>query len=543
MRSLCALLCALLFMACGEASQPVADASDTGIADALVPEPDGVPDEDTHAPGTDTVTETADADPLDADSETPEDTVVLDEDTYLPPEDTYLPPQDTYVPPQDTYVPPQDTYVPPQDTYVPPQDTYVPPQDTYVPPQDTYVPPQDTYVPPQDTYVAPEPDFNPGWIGGACDDASDCFDIDGAVCLTDGFSGGHCTEPCDLYCPDRFGPNDSVSFCATTRDGFGTCMARCSAELIPGTGCRPGYACVDTPRHDDPDRIVATCLPLVDGAPALMNDLQAPIELAAAAAGLDDERIAVIDLGLDPPMVAQINGLSPIYPASMIKTMLLAEAEHQVETGQLALTDTFVINAFHHTCTGDPPEDPRPQLVIGDVVALELLMDLAITRSDNTAANALIDYLGREAVTDYMAALGLPTLQVYRMVYGCEPYDDPDWDGVHSNTMTALDTAELYALILDGGPGFVGAARRDHMQTILAAQLLSNGISEALPANAVWMGKTGSTSTKTHDSGLILWNGGRYAVAVFADLPPATGKPLIRIFADELVNVIEDRNP
>lgn len=113
---------------------------------------------------------------------------------------------------------------------------------------------------PDGTSPSPGPE---GWIGSACSAASDC-DFAGAQCLSDtlGYPQGMCTQPCERLCPDQDG--HPVTFCATATDGplagQGQCISRCDRELFPGTGCRPGYTCRVTARHNEPGVTVTACV-------------------------------------------------------------------------------------------------------------------------------------------------------------------------------------------------------------------------------------------------------------------------------------------
>lgn len=110
-------------------------------------------------------------------------------------------------------------------------------------------------------------DLNAAFIGGACASATTC-EYSGAICLGDdeGFPGGHCSQPCDLYCPDQAGA--VTTFCVDAgelglADPGGLCLMRCDYGLSP-TGCRDGYQCVPMDRNGDADTVVYACVPGTD---------------------------------------------------------------------------------------------------------------------------------------------------------------------------------------------------------------------------------------------------------------------------------------
>jgi hypothetical protein len=104
---------------------------------------------------------------------------------------------------------------------------------------------------------------NLGWIGGACDSASECI-VPDALCLEDGFPNGMCTKECTGLCPDRTQPRDTETSCIDGRPfGFdqGLCASRCDPAVLPPTGCAPGYACLPKNRYLDATRVVDVCVP------------------------------------------------------------------------------------------------------------------------------------------------------------------------------------------------------------------------------------------------------------------------------------------
>ena len=95
-----------------------------------------------------------------------------------------------------------------------------------------------------------------GWIGDACYTDLDCGLASGTCALDGAADGepGHCTVPCQKYCPDM--PGQPSTFCVTGPDGEGRCVAKCGAADVCSTGtCSPG-----TPRHNQPSVTATVCL-------------------------------------------------------------------------------------------------------------------------------------------------------------------------------------------------------------------------------------------------------------------------------------------
>lgn len=91
--------------------------------------------------------------------------------------------------------------------------------------------------------VFPEPLANDGFIGGTCLSDDDCSSIGaGAFCLRGDYTDGHCTLPCEQFCPDRAGFN-AATFCVADDAGGGLCHSQCDTSMFSGSGCRDGYVC------------------------------------------------------------------------------------------------------------------------------------------------------------------------------------------------------------------------------------------------------------------------------------------------------------
>lgn len=106
-----------------------------------------------------------------------------------------------------------------------------------------------------------------GFIGSPCASDDDC-PYDGGLCLTeeDGFPGGMCSAPCDLYCDDLDGY--PTTFCLDAAEaepvvrelGDGACHSRCDFEAYPDGGCRQDYGCAVGGRAND-DAETYVCMP------------------------------------------------------------------------------------------------------------------------------------------------------------------------------------------------------------------------------------------------------------------------------------------
>lgn len=117
--------------------------------------------------------------------------------------------------------------------------------------------------------------------------------------------------------------------------------------------------------------------------------------------------LAVIDLKNPNIQIAGYNMDHFIYPASIYKVFVGAEILRQINIGQRKLEDTVEITLINEVDKDNPKffpksthRDHRPLLKTGDKVTLDYLLDLMLTRSDNTASNVLIDIADRENINN-----------------------------------------------------------------------------------------------------------------------------------------------
>ncbi len=114
--------------------------------------------------------------------------------------------------------------------------------------------------------------------------------------------------------------------------------------------------------------------------------------------------VAVINLKTKEPEISGYNMGHFVYPASIYKVFVAAEVLRQVDAGDKELSDIVEIAPINEVdkeyrfFPKSTHKDHRPLLKAGDKVTLDYLLDLMLTRSDNTAANVLIDIAGRENI-------------------------------------------------------------------------------------------------------------------------------------------------
>ncbi|MDQ2817640.1 MAG: class A beta-lactamase-related serine hydrolase [Candidatus Eremiobacteraeota bacterium] len=199
-----------------------------------------------------------------------------------------------------------------------------------------------------------------------------------------------------------------------------------------------------------------------------------------------------------------------IYPASVIKVAIMAEAFHQFAHGLLDPKRRVVVSQANQTTTAE-----ATPLLPGYEAAVAELVDLMITRSDNVATNQLMDVLRREKVTEYMRSLGLATFLLGRKLSGSEPLIE-DREVVGRNRLPAGEIGWLLRLIAtDSVPG--AAAQREILNRCVHNDKLVPGLA---PGDR-FMHKTGETGDTSHDAGILHTAAAKRYVVVVYTAPPS----------------------
>jgi len=197
-----------------------------------------------------------------------------------------------------------------------------------------------------------------------------------------------------------------------------------------------------------------------------------------------------------------------VYPASVIKVPIMAEAFRQFAQGTIRPDDPVTVTESNQTTTwGVSP------FGAGSVATVEELVERMVTHSDNVATNQLMDVLRRERVTQYMRELGLQTFLLGRKLSGSEPLIE-DLEIVGRNRLPPNEIGALLALIAtDAIPG--ASKQRQIMKHCVHAEKLVPGLRHG----DVFVHKTGETSAHSHDAGILRTAEGKAYVVVLYTQP------------------------
>ncbi|MGH2565784.1 MAG: serine hydrolase, partial [Ginsengibacter sp.] len=232
----------------------------------------------------------------------------------------------------------------------------------------------------------------------------------------------------------------------------------------------------------------------------------------AAEDGMKKISFAVIDLNNKKPVLGCVNCTSFIYPASVYKMYVAMEILRQVSNGDYSLSRQYTLHSPNNVDKEkEIAYDPRPLLRGGDTVTINYLLDLMITRSDNSAANCLIDVATRDSINKTIHAMGWYGSEVTRKFLS-RKLEDPGYDTVRSTETCALHAADFMYKVYTNQ--LINPWVSMQMKALLGRQLDTTKLSLGLPRNVMYFHKTGWWSIFTNDVGIVDDGKIKYIIAI-----------------------------
>ena len=248
--------------------------------------------------------------------------------------------------------------------------------------------------------------------------------------------------------------------------------------------------------------------------------------------GMEQISFAVIDLTGKTPLLGGVHFDNFIYPASVYKMYVAAEILRQVSQEKQFMTNPIVVRSPNDVDRSrELSWDPRPLIRDGDTVTVAYLLDLMITRSDNSAANCLIDIARRENINAMMHEYGWKGSEVTRKFLS-RKFEDSAYVKVRSTETCALHAADfLYRIYTDQ---LINPWVSQQMKSYLGRQLDTTKLSPGLPHQAMFYHKTGWYSSWTHDVGIVDDGNPRYVIACFLPLEEEKARPILKQLAERV---------
>ena len=214
------------------------------------------------------------------------------------------------------------------------------------------------------------------------------------------------------------------------------------------------------------------------------------------------------------------------------------EVLKQVSNGDYSLSKQYIVKSPNDVDKSKEISfDPRPLLKDGDTVTINYLLDLMITRSDNSAANCLIDIATRDSINKTIHDMGWYGSEVTRKFLS-RKLEDPGYDTVRGTETCALHAADFMYKVYTNQ--LINPWVSMQMKALLGRQLDTTKLSLGLPRNAMYFHKTGWWSIYTNDVGIVDDGKIRYIIALF--IPVAEEKVTLQMknLSMRVYNLIRD---
>jgi beta-lactamase class A len=255
--------------------------------------------------------------------------------------------------------------------------------------------------------------------------------------------------------------------------------------------------------------------------------------------GKEQVSFCVIDLTGKKPLLGGVNMSNFIYPASVYKMYVAMEILKQVSNRQYSLFRQYIVRSPNDVDRSrEIGFDPRPLIKNGDTVTVNYLLDLMITRSDNSAANCLIDIAGRKNINATMHEYGWNGSEVTRKFLR-RTFEDPGYDTVRSTVTNALHAADFMYKIQTGT--LVDPWVSMQLKALLGRQLDTTKLSTGLPANAMFYHKTGWWSYYTNDVGIVDDGKVKFIIALFTPVREAMVRPRLKQVAAKVYELLKNQ--
>lgn len=272
----------------------------------------------------------------------------------------------------------------------------------------------------------------------------------------------------------------------------------------------------------------------------IILDLELERNFDVGEDGIEQISLAVIDLTSDQPKLGGVNFDNFIYPASVYKMYVAAEILNQISQKKYSLYESYIAkepNVVDRSKQVD--NDPRPLLNGGDTVTINYLLDLMITRSDNSASNCLIDVAQRKNIDSLLHSNNWYGSEVTRKFLK-RKFEDPGYENIRGTETCALHAADFMFKIYSNT--LVNEWVSLQMKTLLGRQLDKSKLAQGLPGTAMFYNKTGWFAYWTNDVGIVIDGDVKYIIACFIPVEEELALPKFKILSEKIYDLIKNIN-
>lgn len=214
-------------------------------------------------------------------------------------------------------------------------------------------------------------------------------------------------------------------------------------------------------------------------------------------------RVGLVIEDLDMGWRITFNENELIPSASLVKVPIMLSCFYAAQDGKISLQDNLVLKSSDKV-SGSKVLGKEPA---GTAFTVEELLNPMITKSDNAAANVLIDHLGFDTLNTYFKKMGLKNTNICRKMMDFSERDE----GLENYT-TAADMSYLLEQLYFRKSLNKGVSDRCLM--ILGQQKINDRIPRKLPKGTYVLHKTGLERHICHDAGIVFTNKGNFLICV-----------------------------
>ena len=189
--------------------------------------------------------------------------------------------------------------------------------------------------------------------------------------------------------------------------------------------------------------------------------------------------------------------------ASLVKVPIMATCFYTAHRGKINLYDNISLRPSQKT----PGSGVLKGMANGSTFSIEDIIELMITKSDNTATNIIIDMLGFDYLNDSFKNSGLKSTNLVRKMM--------DFKYRHrgiENYTTAEDMAFIFERMYRGDLFNTDISSR--CLELLKQQEVNDRIPAKLPEGTIVAHKTGSERDIRHDAGIVFTGKGDYLICI-----------------------------
>jgi beta-lactamase class A len=214
-------------------------------------------------------------------------------------------------------------------------------------------------------------------------------------------------------------------------------------------------------------------------------------------------KIGLVVKDLQTGLTIEMNSDDTFPSASLVKIPIMAACFKAVQEGKIFLKDKLVLRQVD-IVSGSGVLKGVPA---GRVITVENLIRLMVTRSDNIAANMLIDKLGRNYLNAFFKQEGLKNTNLSRKMMDFSHRKK----GIENYT-----TPEDISFILEKmyNKQCINAEVSNQCLSLLKLQKVNDRIPKRLPEGVVVAHKTGLERQVCHDAGIVFTGQGDFLICV-----------------------------